>query len=184
MYKGVIDVVFGPMFSSKSTELITRYNKFKSINIPIIAIKPQIDNRYTDSNYIFSHDNLQCECILLKKLSDLDSDIYKKTYVILIDEAQFFDDLIEFTLKAADQDYKHIIAFGLNGDYQRNPFGTINKLIPHADSITHIKGYCSYCNDGTIGLFTLRTIKSDEQILIGEKDKYRICCRKHYNENK
>ena len=39
--------------------------------------------------------------------------------MIGIDEAQFFEDLYDFCLKAADQDGKTVIVAGLDGDYLR-----------------------------------------------------------------
>jgi len=39
--------------------------------------------------------------------------------VIGIDEAQFFDDLYEFCLQAADHDGKTVIVAGLDGNYLR-----------------------------------------------------------------
>ncbi|GKF64820.1 thymidine kinase a-like protein, partial [Tanacetum coccineum] len=37
--------------------------------------------------------------------------------VIGIDEAQFFEDLYDFCINAADQDGKTVIVAGLDGDY-------------------------------------------------------------------
>lgn len=39
--------------------------------------------------------------------------------VIGIDEAQFFDDLVEFCQNAADLDNKTVIVAGLDGDFLR-----------------------------------------------------------------
>lgn len=39
--------------------------------------------------------------------------------VIGIDEAQFFDDLLEFCQSAADLDNKTVIVAGLDGDFLR-----------------------------------------------------------------
>lgn len=45
--------------------------------------------------------------------------------VIAIDEAQFFGDLVEFCAAAADDDAKHVIVAGLDGDFQRRRFGQV-----------------------------------------------------------
>lgn len=40
----------------------------------------------------------------------------------MIDEAQFFPDLVEFCRDAADFDGKRVCVAGLDGDYLRQPF--------------------------------------------------------------
>lgn len=40
-----------------------------------------------------------------------------------IDEAQFFEDLMEFCVQAADQEGKLVLVAGLDGDFRRQPFG-------------------------------------------------------------
>lgn len=43
--------------------------------------------------------------------------------VIAIDEAQFFPDLYKFCCEAANEDQKHVIVAGLDGDFRRQKFG-------------------------------------------------------------
>ena len=55
---------------------------------------------------------------------------YKDCDVIVIEEGQFFNNLYDFTLEAAEKDNKIIIIAGLDGDSNREEFGDIIKLIP------------------------------------------------------
>jgi hypothetical protein len=50
--------------------------------------------------------------------------------VIAIDEAQFFGDLVEFCAAAADEEAKHVIVAGLDGDFQRRRFGQVRARGP------------------------------------------------------
>lgn len=177
---GGLHVILGPMFASKSTELIKLYNRYNTIKIPIVIITPVIDNRYTTNNFITSHDKVIKECIKLDKLSSLDEEIYDKTKIILIDEGQFFEDLFEFCINAIDVDKKYVVVCGLNGDFERKPIGRINDLIPYANKIDFLTGFCSYCNNGTPGVYTLRITNSSEQVLIGDDTMYKTVCSKHY----
>ena len=43
--------------------------------------------------------------------------------VFAIDEAQFFGDLLEFCVRAADTDGKLVLVAGLDGDFRRQRFG-------------------------------------------------------------
>ena len=53
---GKLELIIGPMFSGKSTELIRQIKKFKAINKKILVIKPKIDDRYAQLK-IVSHNN-------------------------------------------------------------------------------------------------------------------------------
>lgn len=78
-------------------------------------------------------------------LKDVPDDIYNKYDVIGIDEAQFFED-IEHVIHLVDVLKKRVYVCGLNGDYQRKVFGSIYKLIPHADDIRFLKDvWCVHC---------------------------------------
>jgi thymidine kinase len=51
---GKLELIIGPMFSGKSTEIIRRIRLLKVIKKKIIVIKPEIDNRYNKTK-ITSH---------------------------------------------------------------------------------------------------------------------------------
>lgn len=173
-----LDLIIGPMFSGKSTELIRRIRLAKIINKKVLVIKPIIDIRYKN-NKIVSHSFEQEECQSVEKLQDIDY-LIDNYDLIVIDEGQFFPDLKEYTFKWLEVYYKEIIIAGLDGDSKRNPIGQILDLIPYCDSCTKIKSLCKKCNDGTPGIFSLRTNDSQEQVQIGGAESYMPVCRKHY----
>jgi thymidine kinase len=45
--------------------------------------------------------------------------------VIAVDEAQFFPDLLDFCVQAADRDAKVVLVAGLDGDFRRRQFGQV-----------------------------------------------------------
>lgn len=49
---------------------------------------------------------------------------------IAIDEAQFFPDLLEFCLEAAERDNKLVVVAGLSGDFRRKKFGEVQPSSP------------------------------------------------------
>ena len=71
---------------------------------------------------------------------------------------------------------------GLDGNFKREPFGDILRLIPHAESVVKLHALCMKCRDGTKASFTKRIINSEDNILIGTSSEYIPVCRKHYNE--
>ena len=53
---GKLNLICGPMFSGKTTELIRRYTRYELAGKKCILIKYSKDTRY-DNNNIVTHDN-------------------------------------------------------------------------------------------------------------------------------
>lgn len=177
---GSLHVIIGSMFSGKSTEVIRLINRYKKIyKDQVLLINHQFDTRYGES-VISSHDKLQINCMSLDKLSCVfDLEDFNKAKVIFVEEGQFFKDLYDFVTKCADNYNKIIIVSGLDGDYQRAPFGDMLRIIPHAETIKKLNALCEVCGDGTLAGFTQRLVCNKEKEFIGVKE-YRAVCRKHY----
>ena len=176
---GKLELYIGPMYSGKSTELIKQVRLFKVINKRVLILKPNIDTRY-DANRIVSHNGEKEDSIVTDNLSDLSKEMLENYDIIIIDEGQFFSSLKETCLLWVEQYNKHVIIGGLDGDFQRAPFGEILDLIPYADKYVKLNALCKYCNDGTHGIFSKRIINNQDQILIGGSDSYLPVCRYHY----
>lgn len=183
---GKLELIIGPMFSGKSTELIREIRLAKIIDKKVLVIKPLIDNRYS-KNEITSHSFESEKCETVEKLEYI-NDRAILYDLIVIDEGQFFSDLKEFVLKWVDVHKRHVIVGGLDGDFKRQPIGQILDLIPYADKCKKISSLCKYCNDGTKALFSYRKVKNDSQVQIGGAETYVPLCRFHYlfweNEDK
>ena len=181
---GRIDIITGCMFSGKSTELIKIINKYKILNKEIIAINHSKDDRY-GKNSIITHNKLKVECISIDSLMKIKTNKeygYDRCDVIVIEEAQFFEDLYNFVIDAADKDHKIVIVAGLDGDSNREIFGDILRLIPLCDTITKLSALCVVCQDGTPANFSKRIVDIKGQELIGSNKEYIPVCRKHYLE--
>ena len=180
---GRIDIIIGSMFSGKSTELIRRINRYKVLGKKILVINHRLDKRYSESS-ISTHSNMMLECLSLEKLGDINTNEkflkeYNSCEVLVIEEAQFFEDLYDVVVKAADIDNKIVIVAGLDGDSNREEFGDILKLIPKCDSVKKLHALCVKCKDGTAASFTKRLVKNNSQIYIGVSEFIAVC-RYHY----
>jgi len=180
---GRLELIIGPMYAGKSTELVRIINRFKCLNKSVIVINHSLNNRY-DSINLTTHNNEQIDnCIILsnlKMLEDKYKELFDKTNIIIIEELQFFSDAFDCITKWCDIDHKYVIAAGLDGDYLRKPFGDVLKLIPHADKITKLSALCKKCGDGTFAHFTKRITNNNELTLIGSDNIYEAVCRNHY----
>ena len=184
---GKLNIVIGPMFSGKSTELLRIYNKYKT-KYKILVINHKTDNRYGQNN-IYTHNKDSCDCISFLDLFEyykFFDDEYKKQFdVILIDEGQFFDDLYDYCKDMVDKEKKIVYVFGLSGDFKRKSFGEILDLVPIADNIIHLKSICYSCNDVKDASFTMRKTSNKEQVSVGGEGEYIAVCRECWlNKNK
>ena len=56
LYSGHIEVIFGPMFSGKSSELIRRLRRYEHATKKCVVINYFKDNRYNQDSYMATHD--------------------------------------------------------------------------------------------------------------------------------
>ena len=170
------------MFSGKSSKLIKRIQMAKVLfGDKILIINHTNDNRYTTESDICSHNKESVPSVSVKSLSPLTDTIkYHESKAIFIDEAQFFDDLYDFTITALNHN-KLVVVCGLDGDYERKPFGQILSLIPLSDSVCKLSALCNRCNNGTSAIFSKRIGNGSAQILIGSVEEYEPVCRYHYS---
>lgn len=178
--QGYLELIIGPMYAGKSTELIRIINRFNCLNKKIIVINHSLNNRY-GSNQLMTHNKEKIDkCIILSELKHLDNNILNNTDVIIIEELQFFEDAFDNIINWVDNLKKIVYAAGLDGDFMRKPFGDVLKLIPYTDKITKMNALCKKCGDGTLANFTKRICSNMDKTLIGSDDLYEAVCRKHY----
>jgi len=176
--QGHLELCLGPMFSGKTTYLIQAYKKNHYIGKAVLVINYAEDRRYHDT-MLSTHDQIMIPCVQSHTLGSL-RDRFSEADVIIINEGQFFEDLYEVVLDLVDVQGKCVYVCGLDGDFQRKPFGRILDLIPHCDHYTKLRALCAKCRDGTPAPFTKRITSENEQVVIGS-DNYIPLCRKCYN---
>jgi thymidine kinase len=193
---GYLELFIGPMFSGKTSKLLEIYKQNIFCKIPIIVINHSSDIRYHKTD-LSTHDKIMIPCIQTTHLLDIwnydnledpiDEDLmnihfqFREAKVVLINEGQFFPDLIQCVEELLKEN-KKIFICGLDGDFERKKFGNILDLIPLCDKVTKMTSLCGICKDGTPGIFSLRLTNDKEQFLIGS-DNYIPVCRKCYENN-
>ncbi|ABQ43541.1 thymidine kinase [Tanapox virus] len=171
---GHIQIILGPMFSGKSTELIRILKRYQIARYTCFVIKYSKDTRYGKG--LVTHDNNSIPAIPVNSLSEINCDKIKAD-VIGIDEGQFFPDIVEFCERMAN-DGKIVIVAALDGTFLREPFGNILKLIPCAEYVSKLTAVCMNCFNSAS--FSKRIGDEQEIEVIGGKDKYQSVCRKCY----
>ena len=177
-----LEMIIGPMFAGKSSAIHRIVNRYKAIGWPICLVTFSGDNRYSEDEMLMNHDSMGIPC---KKVSNLMHEIlptkmFEDAKLVIVDEAQFFKDLISFVINTVDVFGKDLVVVGLDGDADRVPFGQIIHCIPLADTITKLKAFCRMCGDGKEALFTYCKNKKKEQVCVGGAEMYMPLCRVHY----
>ena len=178
-----IELILGPMFSGKSTELLRRCRTYEAIDKSVVVINSHLDTRCAHDE-VQTHSKQTHKAVKVQRLLDFYSTYNMDDYhIIAIDEAQFFPDLLDF-IKIIESMEVVIIIAGLDGDSNRKPFGQILETIPYANTVTKLQAMCMISKDGTPAAFTQRlhhvSENSTQQIQIGDQDKYFSVCRKMY----
>lgn len=194
---GYLEIICGPMFSGKTTRLLEIYKQTSFCNIPTVVINHASDTRYSESK-VSTHDKKMVECIFTNKLFDLThnlntiqnsnncsiskNNLINKNYqkiqeskVILINEGQFFEDLFDWVIMMVEIYKKDVYVCGLDGDFKRNEFGSLLKLIPYCDKIEKLHSFCTICRNGTKALFSCRISNEKEQCVVGSSNYLPLC---------
>jgi len=180
---GYLSLFIGPMYSGKTSKLIEIYNQYQYCDMNVMVINYNEDTRYTNKSLLSNHNKVMIPCICVNELNDIKkyySEKLKESKVIIINEGQFFKDIVEWVKTFLSSPHDKIIYIsGLDGDYKKNTFGNWLELIPHAEHVEKLKSICMMCKKKKAP-FTCRLSKETEQKVIGT-DIYKALCRQCYD---
>jgi thymidine kinase len=192
---GKLELIIGPMFAGKTSELKRRLNLYNEMNLKVAFINSIIDNRAAEEEGFSTHNKtLKKHCQFVYYKTNSLRDIWNQLLdvdVIGIDEGQFFSNLYNDVTELIDKYNKKIIVSGLDADADRQPFGEITRLVIMADSVKKLKPFCKLCRDDNRiveAVFTLRHTDNrnndncNNNIDVGGSDKYFPVCRHCYLE--
>lgn len=188
--------IHSTMNAGKSAFLLMKAHSFLENDIPILCIKPSIDDR-DGSDIIMSRVGISMDCLSIAP----DDDIYviSEQYCanmigmdfptpkwILCDEAQFLTvEQVDQLSYIVDKMDINVMCYGLRNDFTGHLFDGSKRLFELSDNIEEIKLGCS-C--GRKAIINARVnefggiITDGEQISIGGNEMYKPMCRKCFNE--
>lgn len=168
-----IELILGPMFSGKTSELFRRLNRAKYTGHTTLLFKYAHDQRYSLTRAA-SHDLVTLAASAIKDFSELSE--LPDADVIGIDEGQFIKGVQLFAMAAAEAG-KRVIISALDSDFRMMPWKSIQSLVPVSERIDKIHAVCYRCKRDAS--FTKRLDTSNDQVEdIGGADKYVASCRK------
>ena len=185
-----IDLIIGPMYAGKTTELLRRLSIYKELGLRCCYVNSDKDTRSSDAfsthnNILRTAKNIQKEfdtCRMPQDIAEM-MELHDQYDVFGIDEAQMFINLVSTCSQLVDNHNKKIIMAALNGDSDRRPFGEIIYLVPQADSIVKLEPFCQICASRhkiTPAIFTKNIVDKTDTIMIGGKETYAAVCRSCY----
>lgn len=179
--KGYLALYIGPMYSGKTSKLLNLYKQFNFCNISVAVINYIEDTRYSNE-FLSTHDKIMIPCIMSKRLHEtfpIPSEPFNQYDVYLINESQFFPDIVDWVKEAVGFPHKKkIYLCGLDGDFKRNVFGNWLDLIAFSDTVEKLTSLCCDCRKNA-ALFSYRITKETDQKVIGS-DSYLPLCRNCY----
>lgn len=180
-YDGELILIYGCMFSGKTTELFRKIGRYKIAGKSVLIVKSETDTR-SKGNIVCTHAGTSFSTdIKAKELMKIDEKLLKECEVIGITEGQFFKDVKPFCEKMMNLG-KIVVVESLGGCSDRKLIGNVYELIPLATDIVHLKAVCMDCGkDATYSRLKTGISKGNgEQVLIGGTDKYKSVCLKCY----
>lgn len=177
-YKGRIELILGPMFSGKSSEIIRLIRRYKAAGSNCVIIKYDKDTRYSNDKFsthdLQQHDAISCNCKLMDVYSEM-----KDYDVVGIDEGQFFEDIREFAEELAANGVVVFVS-ALDGKFTREKFGNILDLVPCAEAITKLSAICVCGNNAAFTAKIAGDLEHSDEPDIGGAEKYIPLCRACY----
>lgn len=171
-----LQLITGPMFSGKSTELMRRLKRAKIAKRSVLLFKPEFDSRKSG---IHSHDGEEMDAIRVSSFSEIQMVIEDNPAVdyIGIDEFQFFKDVIPRVIVEWSRLGINVIMAGLDLDQNDNPFRAVRAVFPYADDISKLKSVCIKCNEVNASRSQwVSDLPYNEITRIGGLDKYEPRC--------
>ena len=195
-----LHITLGCMYASKTTSLIQKYNTLK--NVIVLDYDTDRQDKFYEGELV-NHNGITIPCIKCSKLYDLldiykkrgnfqmshefdplndfalsremhdTRDKLLNARHIMINEAQFYPDLVKFVKEFG---HKNIYVYGLDGDFKQEKIGYILDLIPLCDTVTKLRATCA-CGEPAI--FSKRLGVETEQYL--PNAQYIPVCRKCLN---
>ena len=188
--------VFSTMNAGKSAQLLMKAHSFLENNIPILCIKPSIDDR-DGQGVIKSRIGLEMECLTIDEDDDIEKIIAQycndmngyglpTPQWILCDESQFLTSAQVDQLSIVVDNYGiSVMCYGLRNDFTGHLFQGSKRLFELADNIEEMKLSCACGRKAIINarINEYGDITTDgDQIKVGGNDMYKPMCRKCYRE--
>lgn len=175
-----IKVITGPMFSSKTTELLKTLNKYSYADLKSVVFLPNFDTR--DKEKLLSRDGYVSDVIRINKSTEILDYLkeHKDVLIIAIDELQFLEEDAYRTFIEIAKQNKIVICAGLDTNWKKEPFNTTKNVLAIADEVIKLCAVCKVC--GAKATKTYKKVPNDNILSIGDANEYEARCNTCFEE--
>ncbi|CCU85547.1 MULTISPECIES: thymidine kinase [Mesotoga] len=181
---GKLTVVVGPMYSGKTSTLLSMIEIYTLGKKRIKVFKPVIDDRYS-SDHVVSHSGQMAEAINVYDSSEIKEIVSKekgRLDAIFIDEINFFDENLLRIVEEIIFSGVDVFCVGLDLSYKHRPFAVTANLMAAADEVIKKKAVCHICGEYNATVTHRISGPTDSEIDIGGMEKYIAVCRDCYKK--
>jgi len=179
---GRLEVICGPMFSGKSTEILKHAVWYThGTGSRIMLLKPAFDIRYAEDRVV-NHDGIGFDALPITRMPDIPGDVT----AVFIDEVQFCEaphyqgDLVE-DIRALLNRGIDVAVSGLDMDWRGRAFALTANLAAMADTVIKLKSRCAVCGHDATKSF--KKHKNDRTVELGQADLYEPRCNLHWHDH-
>ena len=174
-------VYVGPMFSSKTTKLLSTLERFKYQRKRVAVFKPSLDDRY-DPSEVVSHSGWTHPALTVKTGADILEALAQmpdEPDVVAVDEAFMIPNVAE-VLTWLYRNGIIIVVSTLDISYAGKPFHEVEKLLAWATHVEKCAAVCTVC--GRDAFYTHKKLVDDDrgEIQVGGAELYEPRCFQHH----
>jgi len=174
-----LTVYVGPMFSSKTTRLLSDLERFTLQHKRCAVFKPTIDDRYSSED-IVSHGGWRHPAVTVKAGADVLSalaELEEMPDVVFIDEAFMLSGIADVVVWLYRSGISVVVST-LDMSYAGKPFYEVAKLLPWATRIEKCSAVCTQC--GADAFYTHKKQTTGDEIEVGGAELYEPRCFRHH----
>jgi thymidine kinase len=169
-------VIFtGPMFSAKTTGLLSAIDRYKYQGKKVVVFKPRFDDRYSQED-VSTHSGWKVPATCVKTGADILeylSEAREDPHVIAVDEAF----MIPGAAEALTWLYRNgfsIVVSSLDLSASGKPFEEVERMLPWATKIEKLSAVCVVCNKDAH--YTYKKQSGGDEIEVGGAELYEPRC--------
>lgn len=172
-------VYCGPMFSSKTSRLLSTLEKYKYQHKKVVVFKPNIDDRYSVSEVV-THGGWKVPAVCVKSGTEILEYLMsqeEEPHVVAVDEAF----MIPGSAEALTWLYTYgftVVVSSLEMSAAGKPFAEIEKMLVWATQIEKCTAVCTVC--GRDAHYTHKKQTGGEEIEVGGSELYEPRCYSHH----
>ncbi len=173
----------GPMFSSKTTRLLSRIDRCKYQKKKVVSFKPKMDERYTVENKIVTHTDRYIDCFAVESGDEILNTVstIDEFDSVAIDEMFMIPGSSEACIALFKKGYDVYVS-SIELSYKGIPFEEVLNVMPYCTQIVKCSAVCAVCQkDARYTYKKIESVNAESNIEVGGSEIYEPRCQLHHN---